>query len=130
MPISVVSDRDLQFTSRFWRKFHDELGTQLHFSTAYYPRSMFRASGPFNHSRICFELVYLILKGVGVHTSHYKIFHIPIVIMLVFTDPRFRCSVDGGARLLYAGEEGHQVMGSTKVVLKTTELIQQVLDRL
>ena len=28
------------------------------------------------------------------------------------------------------GEVGHRVMGSTKVVLKTTDLIQQVRDRL
>ena len=28
------------------------------------------------------------------------------------------------------GEVGHRVMGSTEVVLKTTELIQQVRDRL
>lgn len=34
VPVSVVLDRDVHFTSKFWRKFHEELGTQLHFSTA------------------------------------------------------------------------------------------------
>ena len=35
VPTSIVSDRDVRFTSRFWKKLHDELGTRLHFSTAY-----------------------------------------------------------------------------------------------
>ena len=33
VPVSMVSDRDVRFISRFWRKFHEELGTQLHFNT-------------------------------------------------------------------------------------------------
>ena len=34
---SIVSDRDVHFTSRLWKKFHEELGTRLHFSTVYHP---------------------------------------------------------------------------------------------
>ena len=39
VPASVVSDQDVRFTSKFWRKFHEELGTQLHFSTTYCPQT-------------------------------------------------------------------------------------------
>ena len=39
VPISIVSDQDVGFTSRFWKKFHEELGTRLHFSTAYHPQT-------------------------------------------------------------------------------------------
>ena len=35
--VFIASDRDVRFTSRFWQKFHEELGTRLHFSTAYHP---------------------------------------------------------------------------------------------
>ena len=39
VPISIVSDRDVRFTSRFWKKFQEELGTRVHFSTAYHPQT-------------------------------------------------------------------------------------------
>ena len=28
-----------RFTSRFWKKFHEDLGTRLHFSTTFYPQT-------------------------------------------------------------------------------------------
>ena len=34
--VSLVSDRDVRFTSRFWKKFHEELGTRFHFSTTFH----------------------------------------------------------------------------------------------
>ena len=39
VPLSIISDRGTQFTSKFWRKLHDELGTQLTFSTTFYPQT-------------------------------------------------------------------------------------------
>ncbi|XP_052483125.1 uncharacterized protein LOC128036232 [Gossypium raimondii] len=39
VPISIISDRDSRFTSRFWDKLQEALGTQLHFSTAFYPQT-------------------------------------------------------------------------------------------
>ncbi|KAJ9544814.1 hypothetical protein OSB04_024521 [Centaurea solstitialis] len=39
VPVSIISDRDVRFTSRFWERFHSELGTRLHFSTAYHPQT-------------------------------------------------------------------------------------------
>ena len=38
-PVSIVSDRDPRFTSRFWTKLQDAMGTRLHFSTAFHPRT-------------------------------------------------------------------------------------------
>ncbi|GJS51023.1 reverse transcriptase domain-containing protein [Tanacetum coccineum] len=37
VPISIISDRDSHFTSRFWKSLQSALGTQLDMSTAYHP---------------------------------------------------------------------------------------------
>ncbi|WMV32390.1 hypothetical protein MTR67_025775 [Solanum verrucosum] len=37
--LSIISDRGTQFTSKFWEKLHEELGTQLTFSTALHPQT-------------------------------------------------------------------------------------------
>ena len=37
VPVSIVSDRDPRFTSRFWPSLQTALGTRLHFSTAFHP---------------------------------------------------------------------------------------------
>ena len=34
-----MSDKDPRFTSRFWKKLQEALGTQLHFSTAFHPQT-------------------------------------------------------------------------------------------
>ncbi|GKC36188.1 putative reverse transcriptase domain-containing protein [Tanacetum coccineum] len=36
VPISIISDRDSHFTSRFWQSMQNALGTQLDMSTAYH----------------------------------------------------------------------------------------------
>ena len=36
--MTIVSDRDPRFTSRFWPKLQKALGTTLHFSTAFHPQ--------------------------------------------------------------------------------------------
>src|SRR5436853_6686369 len=39
VPLSIVSDRDPRFTSRFWQSFQMALGTELRMSTAYHPQT-------------------------------------------------------------------------------------------
>ena len=36
--ISIMSNQDPYFTSRFWPKLHKALGTTLHFSTTFHPQ--------------------------------------------------------------------------------------------
>ncbi|GJU66408.1 putative reverse transcriptase domain-containing protein [Tanacetum coccineum] len=59
VPISIISDRDSRFTSRFWKSIEEALGTRLDMSIAYHPQTdgqsvhtiqtledMLRACGP------------------------------------------------------------------------------------
>jgi len=39
VPSSIVSDRDLRFTSRFWQTLQDSLGTRLRMSSTYHPQT-------------------------------------------------------------------------------------------
>ncbi|GJU13390.1 putative reverse transcriptase domain-containing protein [Tanacetum coccineum] len=39
VPISIISNRDSHFTSRFWQSLQSTLGTQLDMSTAYHPET-------------------------------------------------------------------------------------------
>ncbi|GJQ90759.1 putative reverse transcriptase domain-containing protein [Tanacetum coccineum] len=39
VPISIISDCDSHFTSRFWQSMRNALGTQLDMSTAYHPKT-------------------------------------------------------------------------------------------
>ncbi|GKB75295.1 putative reverse transcriptase domain-containing protein [Tanacetum coccineum] len=39
VPISIISDHDSRFTSRFWHSMQEALGTRLDMSTAYHPQT-------------------------------------------------------------------------------------------
>ena len=39
IPKVVISDRDVKFTSTFWKALFSGLGTQIQFSTAYHPQT-------------------------------------------------------------------------------------------
>ena len=39
LPKTIISDRDVKFTSAFWKTLFADLGTQLNFSTTYHPQT-------------------------------------------------------------------------------------------
>ena len=39
VPANIVSDRDARFTSRFWQRFQEAMGTELQMSSAYHPQT-------------------------------------------------------------------------------------------
>ena len=39
VPVSIVSDRDLRFTTHFWKSFQKAMGTWMTMSTAFHPQT-------------------------------------------------------------------------------------------
>nr|GFA51964.1 putative reverse transcriptase domain-containing protein [Tanacetum cinerariifolium] len=50
VPISIISDRDSKFTSRFWRLLQEALGTRLDMSSAYHPETDGQIKFSYNNS--------------------------------------------------------------------------------
>lgn len=131
VPVSVVSDRDVRFTSRFWKRFHDEMGTRLHFSTAFHPQTDGQSERTIqtleDMLRACVLDfggswdTYLPLAEFSYNNSYHASIDRPPFEMLYGR----KCRTP-----ICWGEVGQRVVGSTEVVLKMTEMIQQVRSRL
>ncbi|GJV99515.1 reverse transcriptase domain-containing protein [Tanacetum coccineum] len=57
VPISIISDRDSPFTSRFWQSLQKALGTQLDMSMTHHPETDRKVKEPSKHSKTSFEPV-------------------------------------------------------------------------
>ncbi|CAH1431389.1 unnamed protein product [Lactuca virosa] len=131
VPVLVVSDRDVRFTSRFWKQFHDEMGTRLHFSTAFHPQTDEQSERTIQTLEYMLWAcvldfggswdTYLPLAEFSYNNNYHSSIDRPPIVMLYGR----KCRTP-----ICWGEVGQRFMGSTEVVLKTTERIQQVRSRL
>ncbi|KAJ9562068.1 hypothetical protein OSB04_007228 [Centaurea solstitialis] len=131
VPVSIISDRDVRFTSRFWERFHSELGTRLHFSTAYHPQTDGQSERTIQTLEDmlracvldfggCWD-TYLPLAEFSYNNSYHSSIGMPPYEMLYGR----RCRTP-----ICWGEVGQRVLGSTEVVQRTTEDIQRIRERL
>ena len=58
VPSAIVSDRDSQFTSRFWQSLHKEMGQSLSLVLLFTRKRMVSRSELTKSWRICYQLVY------------------------------------------------------------------------
>ena len=124
MSVSIVLDRDVRFTSRFWKRFHEELGTRLHFNTAYHPQNDDQSERTIQTLEdILRECVidfggilgtYLPLDEFLYNNSYHSSIGAPPFEIL----HGMRCRT-----LIFWGEVRKRIMGSTEVVLQTSEMI-------
>jgi hypothetical protein len=131
VPVSIVSDRDTRFTSRFWERFQVEMGTKLHFSTAFHPQTDGQSERTIQTLEDMLRACVLDFGGSWdrylplAEFSYNNSFHASIGM------PPFEMLYGRKCRTpICWGEVGHRVLGSTEVVLKTTEMIQMVRERL
>ncbi|KAJ9563234.1 hypothetical protein OSB04_008394 [Centaurea solstitialis] len=131
VPVSIVSDRDTRFTSRFWERFQKEMGTKLHFSTAFHPQ---RDGQSERTIQTLEDMLRACVLDFGGSWDRY----------LPLAEFSYNNSFDASIcmppfEMLYGrkcrtpicwGEVGHRVLGSTEIVLKTTELVQMIRERL
>jgi len=131
VPISIVSDRDTRFTSHFWRKFQEEMGTRLNLSTAYHPQTDGQSERTIqtleDMLRACiidfrgsWDL-YLPLVEFSYNNSYHASIQMPPYEMLYGR----RCRTP-----ICWGEVGQRELGSSDIVMKTMEKIDVVRDRL
>ena len=62
IPSVIISDRDVRFTSRFWRELWRTLGTSLHMGTAYHPQSSGQVE---RYNQVLGQLLRCTLHQVG-----------------------------------------------------------------
>ncbi|KAJ9564891.1 hypothetical protein OSB04_000857 [Centaurea solstitialis] len=131
VPVSIISDRDTRFTSRFWERFHADMGTIMHFSTAYHPQTDGQSERTIqtleDMLRSCVLDfggswdTYLPLAEFSYNNSYHSSIGMPPYEMLYGR----RCRTP-----ICWGEVGQRVLGSTEVVQQTTEHIQRIRERL
>ncbi|KAJ9565945.1 hypothetical protein OSB04_001911 [Centaurea solstitialis] len=131
VPVSIVSDRDTRFTSRFWERFQKEMGTKFHFSTDFHPQTHGQSEHTIQTLEDMLRACVLDFGGSWdkylplAEFSYNNSFHASIGM------PPFELLYGRKCRTpICWGEVGHRVLGSTEIVLKTTELVQMIRERL
>ncbi|KAK1429741.1 hypothetical protein QVD17_11959 [Tagetes erecta] len=129
MPVSIVSDRDTRFTSKFWKKFHEEMGTRLHISSAYHPQT----DGQSERTIQTLEdmLRACVLEFGGSWDSHLPLaefsynnsYHASIKM------PPFEMLYGRRCRTpICWGEIGQRELGSLEIVEATTEKLEKIKE--
>ncbi|GKB64223.1 putative reverse transcriptase domain-containing protein [Tanacetum coccineum] len=103
-----VIDRDSRFTSRFWQRMQEALGTRLDISTAYHPRTDYQSERTIQTLEDMLRVCVLDFRGS-------RDVHLPLV---EFSSPIMWAEVGEG-----------QLLG-LELVQETTEKISQIKDRL
>ncbi|GJV98522.1 putative reverse transcriptase domain-containing protein [Tanacetum coccineum] len=111
VPISIISDNDSRFTSRFWQTMQEALGTRLDISTAYHPQTD-------GQSKRTIQTLEDMLRACVLDFEGSRDVHLPLV---EFSKCR--------SLIMWAKVgEGHLIRH--ELVKETTEKILQIKDRL
>ncbi|GKC72855.1 putative reverse transcriptase domain-containing protein, partial [Tanacetum coccineum] len=131
VPISIISDRNSHFTSRFWQSMLEALGTRLDMSTAYHPKTDSQSERTIqtleDMLRVCvmdFEGswdVHLLLVEFSYNNSYHS--RVRCALFKALYERKCRSPI------LWA-EVGEGQLIRPEIVQETTEKISQIKDRL
>ena len=107
VPISIVSDRDPIFTSRFWPKLPEAFGTTLKFSTAYHPQTD-------GQSERTIQTLEDMLRASICDFQGSWDQHLPLVTMRVLVWHHMKLCMEGGVEHQFVGMKLEK--GSCKVL--------------
>ena len=127
IPVVNISDRDTRFTLHFWKKFQEDLGTKLTFSTTYHPQTDGQSERTIqtleDMLRACISDFggswdeYLPLVDFSYNNSYHSSIGMPPYEMLY----RRKCR-----KSVCWGEVGPRELANTEVISETNERIDQI----
>nr|GEW47189.1 retrotransposable element Tf2 [Tanacetum cinerariifolium] len=131
VPISIISDRDSRFTSRFWQSMQEALGTRLDMSTAYHPQTDGQSERTIQTLEDMLRACVLDFRG------NWDV-HLPLVEFSYNNSYHFsvRCASFEALygrkcrSLIMWTEVGESQLIGPELVQETTEKISQIKDRL
>ena len=131
VPVSIVSDRDPRFTSKFWNSLHKAMGTKLDFSSAFHPQTDGQLERTIQTLEDMLRACVLDLKG------SWEI-HLPLIEFAY--NNSYHSSIEMAPfKALYGrkcrspicwNEVGERKLLGPKLVQLTTEKIQLIRERL
>ncbi|KAL4037209.1 hypothetical protein IC575_000797 [Cucumis melo] len=113
VPVSIVSDRDARFTSKFWKGLQTAMGTRLDFSTAFHPQIDGRASN---------KVLEDMLRACALEFQYYQ----ATIGMAPFEALYGKCCRSP----VCWGEVGEQRLMGPELVQSTNEAIQKIRSRM
>jgi len=131
VPSSIVSDRDPQFTSRFWQTLHEALGTKLTMSSAYHPQTDGQSERTIQSLE---DLLWTcILAHLGawdevlplIEFTYNNSFHVSISMAPYEALYGRKCRI-----LLCWYQDGEAVLVGSELLEQTTEKVRMVRDRM
>ncbi|GJX69694.1 putative reverse transcriptase domain-containing protein [Tanacetum coccineum] len=131
VPISIISDRDCHFTSRFWQSMQEALGTHLDMSTAYHPQTDGQSERTIQTLEDMLRACVLDFRGSCyvhlslVECSYNNSYHSSVRCALFEALYGRKCR----SPIMWAEVGEGQLIG-LELVQETTEKISQIKDRL
>ncbi|KAI3810131.1 hypothetical protein L1987_19741 [Smallanthus sonchifolius] len=131
LPLSIVSDRDSSFTSRFWQSFQKALGTKLNLSTDYHPQTEGQSERTIQTLEDMLRFYVIDLGGSWdghlplMKFSYNNSYHTSIHAAPFEALYGRKCRTP----ICWSGIGENQLSGH-EIVLETTEKVTQIKDRL